>query len=146
MAHRIPEGLGGLARQGAPGGVGNGAGDHYRQALAGLVEDLFEGVDRRLGVQGVEDGLDHDQIGAAFDQCQGCLAVVVTQGIEGHVALGRVIDVRRQRGGTRGRSKHAGHVAGHPGLFADVVAYLAGQPSGFAIELRDQLLHAVVRL
>ena len=34
MAHRIPERLDGLAGQGAAGGVGDGAGNHHRQALA----------------------------------------------------------------------------------------------------------------
>ena len=94
VAYRVPERFGGLARQGAPGGIGNGAGDHDRQFDAVFLEHLLHGEDRRLGVEGVEDGLDQDQVGAAFDQATGGLHIVDHQLVEGDVAVARVVDVR----------------------------------------------------
>ena len=99
MTHGVPERLGGLAGERTPGGIGNGAGDHHRYALAAGLEQRFQCVDRGLGIERVEDRLDQDQIGAAFDQGRGGFGVVVAQLVECHVALGGVIDVRRQRCG-----------------------------------------------
>jgi hypothetical protein len=44
--------------------VGDGAGDHYRQGEAVLVEDLVHREGRGLGVEGVEDGLDQQDVRA----------------------------------------------------------------------------------
>ncbi len=52
------------------GAVGDGAGDHHRHAHAARLGDLGDGVDRRLGVERVEDGLDQQEIGAAVDQAR----------------------------------------------------------------------------
>ena len=41
---------------------------HDRQALAHSREDFLDRVDGGLGVQRIEDRLDHEEIGAAFDQ------------------------------------------------------------------------------
>src|SRR5690606_31029215 len=48
MAHRVPEGFGGLAGQGTAGGVGDGAGDHDRQLDTDLFKYALHGEDRRL--------------------------------------------------------------------------------------------------
>ena len=58
VAHRIPERRRRLPRQQSAGAVGDGAGDHHRQVDAAFGADLGDGVDRRLGVERVEDGLD----------------------------------------------------------------------------------------
>ncbi len=94
VAHRVPECLGGLAGQGAAGGVGDGAGNHDRQFDAIFLEHLLNRKDRSLGVQGVEDGLDQDQVGAAFDQAAGSLGVVLDQLVKGDVTITGVVDVR----------------------------------------------------
>ena len=75
MAHRMPERRRRLARKRAAGAVGDGAGDHHRQANAALGEDLFAGEDRRLGVERVEDRLDQDDVGAAVDQAADLLGI-----------------------------------------------------------------------
>src|SRR5690554_3097733 len=58
----------GLTGQGAARSVGNGAGDHDRQFNTGIFEVLLGGVDGRLGVQGIENGFDQDQVRATFHQ------------------------------------------------------------------------------
>ncbi len=147
VPHRVPEGLGGLARQGAAGGVGDGSGDHDRQLHAEFLEHALDGEDRRLGVEGVEDGLDQDQVGAAFDQAAGRLDVVLHQFVEGDVAVAGVVHVRGNRAGAAGRAEHAGDetrlVRGLGGLR---VRHLAGQARPFDVEFVGQRLHAVVGL
>ena len=93
VPYRVPEGFGGLARQGAAGGIGDGAGNHDRQLDGVFVEHLLHGEDCCLGVQGVEDGFDQDQIGTASDQAAGGLGVVFHQLVEGDVAVARIVDV-----------------------------------------------------
>src|SRR3546814_6392742 len=51
VAHRVPESLRRLPRQRAPGGIGDGARNHHRQAEAAGFEMLADRVDRRLAVQ-----------------------------------------------------------------------------------------------
>ncbi len=147
VAHRVPEGLGGLPGEGAAGGVGDGAGDHDRQLDAVLVEHLLHGEDRRLGVEGVEDGFDEDQVGAALDQAAGRLGVVVHQLVEGDVAVAGVVDVRGDRAGAAGWTKHAGDEArplrGFQGLG---IGHLAGDARAGDVQLIGQRLHAVVGL
>ena len=75
VAHAVPERLGRLPGQGAAAGVGDGARDPHRPAALLLLEERLEGEDRRLGVEGVEDGLDQQQVGAAVDQAAGLLEV-----------------------------------------------------------------------
>ena len=82
MAHRMPERRRRLAGERAPRTVGDGAGDHDRQAPAALGEDLLAGEDRGLGVERVEDGLDEDEIGAAVDQALDLLGIGLAQFVE----------------------------------------------------------------
>ena len=46
-----------------------------RQPLARALEERVDREQRGLGVQRVEDGLDQEQVGAAFDQARDRLAV-----------------------------------------------------------------------
>src|SRR5690606_25294202 len=144
VADGIPESLGGLAGQGAAGGVGDGAGDHDRQLHAQLIEHALNRKDGGLGVEGVEDGFDHDQVGATFDQSAGGFAVVVYQFIEGDVAVAGVVHVRGQGTGAAGRPEHPGNetrlVRSLGGLF---VTDPAGEARAFVVQLVGQVFHAV---
>ena len=145
VAHGGPERLGHLARQGATRGVGDGAGDDHRPAPAVLLEQRLDREDRGLRVEGVEDRLDEEQVGAAVEQAAAGLLVRRHQLVVGHVAGGRVVDVGRDRGGAGGRPEGAGDVArlvGRP--LGHRVAHAAGEPGGLEVELVGQLLHAVV--
>ncbi|MCY1284935.1 hypothetical protein D9M70_338560 [compost metagenome] len=147
VAHRVPEGFGGLPRQGAAGGVGDGAGNHDRQLEAQFLEHALHGEDRRLGVQGVEDGLDQDQVRAALDQAAGGLGVVLHQLVEGDVAVAGVVHVRGDGAGTAGRAEHAGDEARPVRRLQGLgIGHLAGQARAFDVQLVDQLFHAVVGL
>ena len=110
------------------------------------LEHALDGEDRRLGVEGVEDGLDQDQVGAAFDQAAGRLDVVLHQFVEGDVAVAGVVHVReieqvRLVGPSTPATKR-----GLSGVSAVRVRHLAGQARPFDVEFVGQRLHAVVGL
>ena len=147
MAHRIPEGRHGLARQDAARGVGDGARDHQRQArrLGMLVEILVDREQRRLAVQGVEDGLDQQQVGAAIDQAAHLFVIGGDQLVEGDVARRRVVHVGRDRGGLRGRSQGAGDEARF--IWRGVLgAGGARELRRFDVHLIGQVRHVVIVL
>ena len=147
VAHRVPEGLGDLAREGPPGRVGDRAGQDHRPAPATLLEERLEGEDRGLGVERVEDRLHQEQVGAAVDQARGLLGVRLHELLEAGVAEARVVDVGRDRGGAVGRAQTAGDVARPVGLgVGDRVRGLAGQPGRLEVQLVGEVLHAVVGL
>ena len=147
VAHRVPEGLGDLAREGAPGRVGDRAGQDHRPAPATLLEERLEGEDRGLGVERVEDRLHQEQVGAAVDQPGGLLGVGLDELLEAGVAEARVVDVGRDRGGPVGRAQPAGDEARPVGLgLGDRVRGLARQPGRLEVQLVGEVLHAVVGL
>ena len=112
VAHAVPERADGLAREDPPRGVGDGARDDHRQALAAVFHQLVEGEDRRLGVERVEDRLDQEQVAAAFEQALGLFAIGVAQLGEGDVAGGRIVDVGADARRPRRRPERAGDEAG----------------------------------
>ena len=107
MGQRVPERLRSLAGQGASAGVGDGARDDERQFVPLSPHGGPRRRHRGLGVQGVEDGLDQDQVNAAADQGFRSRLVGREQLRKGCVALPRIIDVRRQAGGDVSRAEHA---------------------------------------
>ena len=147
VVQRIPEGFCGLPRQRAPGGVGDGSGNHHRPAPAGLVEEVFDGEQRGLGVQRVEHRFNEQDVGAAFDQAGDRLDVVADQFVEVHIAVARVVDVGRDRRGAAGRAEHAGDEARLARVGGGkFVAKFAGQPGALEVQFVDDLGQVVVGL
>jgi hypothetical protein len=68
MADGVIEGLGRLAREGAAAGIGDRPRNQQRPARGASFEFAFDRKDRRLGVQRVEDGFDHQQVGTAVQK------------------------------------------------------------------------------
>ena len=96
MTHGVPEGFCGLPGKRAPGGIGNRAGDHHRQAAAKILKQLFKRIDSGFSVKRIKDRFDHDQVSAAFDQGTGRFVVVFAQRIKRHVTFCRVVNVWRE--------------------------------------------------
>ena len=145
VAHRMPEGFRRLARQGAARQIGDGAGNPHRQAHTHLLIDFLDGIDRRLAVQRVEHGFDHQQVGAAADQAARAFAIGFAQLVEGDVAEGRIVDVGRDRGRAVGRAQHAGHQA-RTAAGAEFIAQFARQPGAGFVQFPDQMAQAVILL
>ena len=143
VAQGIPEGLGSLAGKRATRGVGDRARDHDRATFARVVEIPLDREQRHLGVQRIEYRLDQDQVGAALDEAVGGLVIRGDQLVPAHVAITRIVDVRRQRQGTRGRPQHAGDEA-RPLRCAELVGHLAGEFRAGVVQLVHQRLHAVI--
>ena len=61
--------------------------------VARSVEHALDGEERGLGVEGVEDGLDQQQVHAALHQAAGGLGVGRRQLVEGDVAQAGIVDV-----------------------------------------------------
>ncbi len=62
-------------------------------------ENLRDGKDCRLGVQGVEDRLDEEQVDATFKQTAHLLFVGASYLIESDGAKTGIVHIRRKRGG-----------------------------------------------
>ena len=125
VAHRIPERFRQLARQQPAGLVGDGARDHHRHVDAARFGDFGDRIQRRLGVERVEDGLDQQQVGAAVEQAVDLLAVGRAQIVEGDGAEAGIGDVGRDRRGAVGRADGAGDKAR--------LAVLGGRPASAAV-------------
>ena len=146
VAHRMPERGRRLAGKRAPRTIGDGARDHQRQAGAALGERLEAGEDRRLGVEGVENGLDEDEVGAAVDEPSDLLAIGDAQLIEADRPEARIVDVRRQRRGAVRRPQRAGDEAAPSVRSFRLDRGPPRQSRPVAIELVDVFLHSVVGL
>ena len=146
MAHRIPECLAGLAGERAAGGVGDGARDHHRQPQLVDVEVLLDGEQRRLGIERVENGFDDQDVDTALDQAVDGFQIGRAQLVEADIAEAGVIDVRRNGGGARGGSQHAGDEARFVRILCGrLVGGFARQAGSGEVELRHQMFHVVVR-
>src|SRR5690606_4401676 len=64
----VPEGFGFLGGDHGFPAEADGGGDDDGEIPAVFVEDLANGHGGGFGVEGVEDGLDHEDVGAAFDE------------------------------------------------------------------------------
>ena len=94
MGQRIPECFRRLARQGAPGSIGDGAGNHDRNAHVMAIEILLDGEQRGLGVQRIENGFHHQQIRSAIQQAAYGFGIAFHQLIEIDVAETGIVYVR----------------------------------------------------
>ncbi len=147
VVQRIPEGLGGLPGQRTAGSIGDGAGDHHRPAPPSIVEEGFDGEQRGLGVECVEDGFDQQDISAALDQTADRFGVVGYQFVESDVAVAGVVDVRRYRSGAAGRAEDAGDETRLVRIGSgEFVAQFAGELGAFEIQFVDNLGQVVIGL
>ena len=103
-------------------------------------------VDRGLGVERVEDGLDQQDVGAAFDQSARLLAIGDAQFVEGDGAEAGIADIRRDRRGAVGRPERAGDKARAAVLLLRGVGGGARELGALDVQLVRDLLHAVVGL
>ena len=110
MGHRGIERFHRLSRERAARGRER-ARDHHGQPAAPFVEQPQDGVDRRLGVERVEEGFEHQQVGAAVDESARLVVVGLFEFGEGQVAGRRVVHLRRERQRMVRRADRAPHEA-----------------------------------
>ena len=134
---RGPERFHRLTRQVASAAVDDGHRHEERQ----VGRRLFYGGDRGLAVERVKDGLDEQEVDAAFLQRARRLRVSVFELVERDVAIGRVVDLGRKRQGDVGWAERAGDETVLIG-----VRCLTRKPRPFQVHLVGEPLQAVVRL
>ena len=145
MAHAVPKRGHGLAAQDAPRGVGHGAADDEWQPLTAGFEILVDGKQRRLGVQGVEDGFQQQRVHATFHQRLHLLEIGLAQFLEIHIAGAGVVHVRADAGGFGGGAQSAQSEARFVGG-AEFVAGRAGNLRRGAVHFNGQVGHVVIGL
>ena len=146
VTDRIPERLRQLAGKKPAGFVGDGARNYHGNVDTARLGDLRDGIERRLGVQGIEDGFQQQQIDAAVEQAVDLLAIGLAQVIEADGAEAGVGDVGRDRGGPVGRADRAGDKARLAVLGTDAGRGVTRQFCAFKVHLIGDARKVVVGL
>ncbi len=147
VADRVPERLGGLARQRPAAGVRDRPRDHQWQAEPEPLEQLVDGEDRGLRIERVEDRLDDEEVHAALDQPVGRLAVGRHEIVEPDIPGTGVGDVRRDGRGPVRRADRPTDVARTAGLARlERIGGFPGESGRGHVDLADDGLEAVVGL
>ena len=145
MGDGDPEGLDRLPAQGPSGGIGDGPRDHDGQPDIPFLEQLIDGKDGCLGIQGVEDGLDQEDVHPSVNEAPGLVVIGQPQLIKSDGPVTRIIDIRGEGQGPVGGTQGAGH---ETGFFRPVVGRLVsrfpGQGSRGDIDLIGQVFHAII--
>ena len=143
--HGVPEGLDGLAGEGAAAAVGDRHRDHQGQAAAPRLVIVVQGVEAGLQGEGVEDGLGQQQVHAPGGEALDLEAVARGDLVEAVAPEGGVLHVGREgEGGARGADR-SGHEAGTgrvPG--GGLVGRLARKSGRGLVDLAHEGLEAVV--
>ena len=142
MPHGGPEGLYGLAREGAPRLLGDGHRYHYGDFPPHFALEFLYCEDGRLGVEGVEHGLDQDGVGTAVHQAARLFVVGLGQFCERHVARCAVPYAGSDGGGFGGRA-HAPRHKPRLGFGRECVRFAAGYGCGGAGDAVDIVFQAV---
>ena len=122
----LEESLRALSGKHSPGSIRNRPGKHHGHGNAPGLCRLGDPHDRRLGVEGVEDGFDENKIRAAVQKPQRGKVVGFPQFVEGDIPCGGIVGIRRE-GSRPSRGAHAArHEPGSPVLCGELVGAGAG--------------------
>ena len=146
MPDGVVEGFHGLARQRPARSVGNRAGNDYGQGAPQTVAGAHDSVQRRLGIERVENGLDQQQVGAALHQRARGDLVGGREPVEIGGPVAGILHARRQRGSAVGGAQAAGHEVRPAVAPLGRVRGLAGDLRRCAVDVGYPVLKPVVRL
>ena len=122
-------------------------GDHHRQPDAFLLEDVLDGEDAGLGVQGVENRLEQQNVRAAVNQAAHLFLVGEPERVERRRAEGRIVDIGRDRQGPVGRTERSGdEPRAIGGLRQPLVAGGTRDPRALEVQLVGERLQGIVGL
>ena len=102
-----PEGLERLSRERPAALIDDCEGDHRGHTPPALFEVAVDRMQRRLGVERVEDRLDQEQVHAPIEEASDLIVVGRLQLVEGDAAGTGIVDVTRDRSGAVGRPERA---------------------------------------
>ena len=145
--NRVPEGFGGLPGEGAPAGIGNGAGNHHRHTAPNFLKKFIHPEKGGFGVQRVENSFDEQQFHPAVQQSARLLFVCRFQVIERDIPRAGVVHIRRKRGGFVGWSHRTGDISRFVRRFrGEFIGGGAGNLCRGAVHFIHIRLRAVIRL
>ena len=144
VPHGVPIGADRLRGDHGLAATPDGGGDHEREFDFVLGEHFLDGDERSLGVEGVEDRFDEQQVHAAGDQGAHLAAVVGFALVEGDDAEAGVVGVRGVRERYRQRPDGAGDVAAATGGGMRAVGADAALAGGVEIDVVRELLEELV--
>ncbi len=145
MTHRLPESASRLARERAPGPIGDGPRDHEARGVGTAGQRATRSDDGGLGVERVEDGLDEQEIDPTVDQRENLLAV----------GRGERVEVERAIAGILHSRRHRQRDVGWADRPCDEASTLVGcrfvgdatrDASGLEVEISNEVREAVLRL
>ena len=135
-----------MAGKVAAGQIGQSHRDHPRKLAPECLLRLERSHDRRLGVQGVEDRLDEDEIDTTLDQRIDLLAIDRLDLVEVDLAVAGIVDVGRQGQGLVGGAQRTRHPA-RPAVFRRIFVSDAAHDLGRGvIDPPDERFGAVIGL
>ena len=144
VAHGIEVGLGDLTGDhGFATGTDGGA-DLHGEFEVVLFEDLADGDEGGFGVEGVEDGFDHEGIDTTGDESADLVFVGGFDLVEGDVAEAKVGEVRELREGDGEGTDGTGDIAFATGLLTDLVGPFAALPGGLEIDFPSEVIEELV--
>ena len=146
MADTGIEGFAGLARQGPATLVDQRAAHKDGNVQTAELQVLPDSIQRRLGIQSIENGLHHQDVGTTIHQANDLLEVSVHQLVEGDISRRRILHGWRDRARPVGRSNCTDHETGLGRILSRyLVAYLPSEPGAFVVQLVHIVLHLIVR-
>ena len=141
MKDRNEKRLGGLPGKHASARIAESCGEHQRNPDFAGFHGLLNRIDCGLGIEGVENGFDEQQIDSAIDQGLGLNLIGFGQFVEGDVPRGGVVDGWGDGGGPSGRSHASGD---EPGTLRGPAGHLIGRLPCDLCSGKRQIVHAVL--
>ncbi len=146
MHDRVPECLRRLPCQGATTGIRDRSGYHNRQVLSQGLQAVQHRINCRLGIEGIKNGFYQENIRSALNQAPCGFGIGLHQFVKRNIPETRIIDIRRNRGGTVAGAQNTRDKTGPAGrLFLDPVGHGSGQAGSFHVQFMHQVLHVVIR-
>ena len=143
MLHGCVESLQSLAGQRPAAAVPYRHGYHHREIP--IREEPVDGIQGRLGIEGVETGLYQKHVHSSAHQCVYLLPVHLGHIVEAAVPACRIVHVRRERQGLGGRPYASGHI--YPAAGGGIlIRHSPGCRRSGIRHLRRPVLQAVVAL
>ena len=130
-----------LAAERAPGVVAEGGREHDRHFAPCCQHGFLCGIDGRLSVECIEDGLDEQCVDASFQECRHLLGVGVGEFVEGDGASRWVGDVGAHGERLVGGADGADHEADWS---RRLVGSLTCKACGSEVDLADEVLTGIV--
>ena len=145
MANRGIESLSSLARKGSTRLVHKCPRNKHRNVQATEFEKLPNSIQGCLGIQGVKNGLHHEDVTSSIHQTNNLLKVGLHQLIKGHIA-GRGVFHRGRNGGCSvSGTKSTHHKSGLGGILGcDLITHFTGQPGTLIVQLIGIGLHLII--